>query len=150
MRFYFTDNELLHHLESSLVLKDINIIRRIYSSDGILHVVNNILQRVIINDVPVEKITINNHDFIVDRSTIKYETGFFQISPKHIGETVTIRTYTIANAIDPNAIDPNAIAIDPNEIKLVIEKHSNNIIEIYFLTDSEKHISTFLSSLNLC
>jgi hypothetical protein len=139
MRFYFTDNELLNQLESSLVLKDKNIIRRIYSSDGILHVVNNVLERVTITDVPVEKITINNHDFIVDRSTIKYDTGCFQISPKHFGETVTIATYAIENG-----------AIDTNAIKLVVEKQSNKITEIYFLTDCEKNISTFLSSLNLC
>jgi len=132
MRIYITDNDLINNIKKSIPdnnIFDINVIRKIYSSEGIFHVIDNTLKRVIINDIPSDKLIINNYEFIVDRSTIEYDSEWYQLNPNHISEIVTSYAY----------------AIDKN-LQLVIENNST----VYFLTNNENNISTFLSELKLC
>lgn len=132
MRVYFTTPPAF-----SIENKVINKItfKKIYSTEGIFHIINNTLHRLIINDVPSEKVRINNIDFLVDRSSFTYDTDCYQLNPEHISETAYIQTYALTD-----------------NLQLVVEKGDTNT-EMYFTIDDieyETHIRTFLSELNLC
>jgi len=141
MRLYFTNPSIvsIENIQNKLISK--NTIKKIYSTEGIFHIINNKVNRLIVTDVPdSEKFSISNIDFLVDRSMFTYETECYQLNPKHISETVSIQIYFLTDYL-----------------QLVVENCNDNINEIYFTTDdanydikSEKHIRTFLSELNLC
>jgi hypothetical protein len=140
MRIYFTDPAIvsIENIQNKLIRK--STINKIYSTEGIFHIINNKINRLIVTDVPnSEKISIVNIDFIIDRSSFTYDTECYQLNPNHISETVYIQTYFLTDCL-----------------QLVVET-CNNINEIYFTTDDanydinyDKHIRTFLSELNLC
>jgi hypothetical protein len=137
MRVYFTNPSLftLGSIERTLISN--TTIKKIYSTEGIFHIINNKLNRLIINDIPQsEKFSISNIDFIVDLSSFSYDTECYQLNPNHISETVYIQTYALTDCL-----------------KLVVERSNTHTNEIYFTTDGinyETHIRTFLSELNLC
>ena len=134
MRVYFCNKDkVIDNLENGCRLGDTynNLINKtnvtkIFSIEGIFYVYNNTLNRVIINDLPVEKVLINNVDLLIDKSSIVYEPGWVQLNPNHVVESVTVYTYC-ANEIGPNEIGPN----DKN-VKFVIEKKNNIINDVYF------------------
>lgn len=140
MRIYFTNPSIvsIENIQNKLISK--STINKIYSTEGIFHIINNKLNRLIIIDDPnSEKISISNIDFIVDRSRFTYDTECYQLNPNHISETVYVQTYFLTDCL-----------------QLVVEKCTNNN-EIYFIIDDasydikyENHIRTFLSELNLC
>ena len=146
MRVYFVNPDLfpIGSIENKII-SDKYIIIKIYSTEGIFHIINNKLNRLIINDSShSEKFSISNIDFIVDGSSFTYDTECYQLNPKHISETVYIQTYDLTDGL-----------------KLVIERSNTRTNEIYFTTDGieygikygikyETHIRTFLSELNLC
>ena len=141
MRVYFTNPDIVsfENIQNKLIIK--TTIKKIYSTEGIFHIINNKLNRLIIIDDPnSEKISISNIDFIVDRSRFTYDTECYQLNPKNISETVYIQTYTLTDSL-----------------QLVVEKCNHHNNEIYFTIDDvnydikyEKHIRTFLLELNLC
>lgn len=137
MRVYFTNP-----LEGMQIIKAIQTIENIkkseitqsviYSKEGIFHIINNKLNRLIINDGSSEKTSISNIDFMIDRSSFIYGPDCYQLHPQHISETVSIQTYTLSD-----------------ELQLVVENNR----EMYFTINSttyENYIRTFLSELNLC
>jgi hypothetical protein len=140
MRVYFTNPAILsiENIQNKVISKA--TIKKIYSNDGIFHIINNKINRLIISDdTNSEKISISNIDFIVDRSSFNYDTECYELNPKHISEKVYIQTYFLTDYL-----------------KLVVEK-SNDNNEIYFTTDdanydlkNENNIRTFLLELNLC
>jgi len=139
MQIYFANpDDIIEHINNKVFTK--TTFNKIYSKDGIFHVINNKLHRLIITDGSSENICINNIDFLIDRSSFTYDTECYQLHPQHISETVYIQTYELTD-----------------KLKLVIER-SNTNTEIYFIVDNsidytidyETHIRTFLSGLNLC
>lgn len=138
----------------NIYLIDKTLQTRIYSSEGIFHIKKNKLNRVIINDLPFEPLTINNVEFMVDRSSINYEVDWFQLNPNHMVETIQVSTYTL---LDPSALPDSSVDPFP-DYTLVIERvHGEEISDVYILNnknnidnDVENTIVTFLSALNLC
>ena len=146
MRVYIDDNNIDDNninIKINTLLLDkpytLTSMTKIYSIEGIFHVDDNILSRVTISDVPVERKTIQGVDLIVDKSTYAYDTDWLQLHPNHICENISLYTYSLTD-----------------DLQLVIERNSKDCIkykEIYFLTNAlqfEKVIGTFLSDLNLC
>jgi hypothetical protein len=118
---------------------------------------NNVMNRLNIKDISIEHTTISNINFIVDKSTVEYETDWSQLNPKHMVETVYVYTYILQDSVDAMAMEAKAEAIGPGRtIQLTIEKTQNIISEVYFTIkdtihdDYENIIVTFLSQLNLC
>ncbi len=157
MRVYIKDQELINKINDIFILSNsrATVMRKIYSSEGIFYVINNTLKRAIINDLPCEKLTINNYEFIVDKSTIEYDSEWYQLNPNHISEIIT--KYEVgANEVGANEVGANEVGaneVGANEvgtIQLFIEKTHNSNDEMYFITNCEKNISTFLSELKLC
>ena len=167
MRLYFTDIAVINKLADNSLstyfilqpyLTNQEIITKIYSTDGIFYVMNNVMNRLNIKDSSIEHTTISNINFIVDKSSVEYETDWSQLNPKHMVETVYVYTYILQEPVEANAkANANAEAIGPGRtIQLTIEKTQNIISEVYFTIkdtihdDYENIIVTFLSQLNLC
>jgi hypothetical protein len=166
MRLYFTDMAVINKLADNSLstyfilqpyLTNQEIITKIYSADGIFYVMNNVMNRLNIKDISIEHTTISNINFIVDKSTVEYETDWSQLNPKHMVETVYVYTYILQDSVDAMAMEAKAEAIGPGRtIQLTIEKTQNIISEVYFTIkdtihdDYENIIVTFLSQLNLC
>ena len=150
---YFSDVSLVHKIDfqENITLEDKTSYKRIYSSEGIFIVKNNKLARLQIKDVPVENLTVNNIDFHVDKSEIKYDVDWFQISPEHRSMIIYVYTY---------ALYDESICPFSNKVKLVVEKQLDNICAFYFLIEDALEFNnveniklmlvTFLSALNLC
>jgi hypothetical protein len=152
-RIYFSDVSLVHKIDfqENITLEDKTFYTRIYSSEGIFIVKNNKLSRLQIKDEPVENITVNNIDFRVDKSEIKYDVDCFQISPEHMSMIIYVYTY----ALYDESLYPFS-----NKVKLVVEKQLDNICACYFQIEDALEFNnieniklmlvTFLSALNLC
>lgn len=163
MRLYF-NNKSINDMEDALnnTLCSTNVISliqkstimKIYSSEGIFHLFDSKLNRVIIKDLPVEEVKVNNTEFLLDRSTIKYILDWTQLNPQHIVENINVYTYglntkndVMANDVMPNDIMTNDIMpndIMPNEMGpnkmgtneigpvLIVEKKDGLISDLYF------------------
>ena len=143
MRLYFSDLSIAEKID----FQGINLLTkteftRIFSNEGIFHVKDNKLMRLNIKDQPIENITIQNIEFIVDKSSIKYDVDWYQINPYHIMETIDVYTYVLCD-----------------KVQLILEKQDKHTSSIYFLInvindnnniDINNIIVTFLSGLNLC
>ena len=139
-RFYFSDlsiTEKIDFQEITLITK--TKITRVFSSEGIFHVKDNKMMKLNIKDRPIENITIQDIEFIVDKSSIKYDVDWYQINPYHIMETIDVYTYVLCD-----------------DVQLILEKQDKHTSSIYFLIndidniDINNIIVTFLSGLNLC
>ena len=140
VRLYFSDlsiSEKIDFHNMSLLNKSDFI--RIFSSEGIFHVKDNKLMRAEIKDQPIENITIENIDFIMDKSSIKYDVDWYQINPYHISESIDVYTYALSS---------------PDTLQLILEKQDKQVNAVYFYAEmddfNDSIIGTFLSGLNLC
>ena len=151
IRIYFSDvSHIVGH--SALHLIEKTSLTRLYSNEGIFNIKDNKITRVKTRDQSVETLTVNTIDFLVDKSSITYDTEWFQISPEHITETIYIYSYAVA------------LPATANRIKLIMEKQAEQISAVYFELEASNEVSnevsneanlknmlvTFLSTLNLC
>jgi hypothetical protein len=168
MRIYFSNGDLsnltefftsieLSNLTDALILSDSYLLTKIYSTEGIFHLFDNILHRVKIIDHPIERTSINNLDFIIDKSTILYEEDWVQLSPNHIIETVNVYTYSLpaspAHTVGEHTSGEHTSGehtAGAEEVQLFVEKKNDKISEMYFVVEDETNIVTFLSELKLC
>jgi hypothetical protein len=139
VRLYFSDLSIAEKIDlERLTLLHKMEFTRIFSSEGIFHVKDNKLMRAEIKDQPIEHITIQNIDFIMDKSSIKYDVDWYQINPYHISESIDVYTY----------------ALLPNALQLILEKQDKHVNALYFYAETDEFndciIGTFLSGLNLC
>ena len=157
MRIYFSDVLVKNIIDAvsgahNIYLKEKSAKTRIYSSEGIFHIKDDKLNRVVIKDIPVEHITINNLECMVDRSSINYEVDWFQLSPNHIAETVQVSAYALYNPLSEPIEE-----LFPGS-KLVIESVQGEKTSEVYIVNNENNIDnditnivvTFLSALNLC
>jgi hypothetical protein len=152
IRLYFSDLSIVekidfHHM---CLLKKTDF-TRIFSSEGMFHVKENKLMREQINDQPIENITIHNIDFIMDKSSIKYDVDWYQINPYHIAETIDVYTYALTHALPTHTLPTHTLPT-PN-VTLILEKQDKHLNSIYFYAETDDFydsIGTFLSGLNLC
>ena len=124
----------------------------IFSSEGMFHVKENKLMREQIQDQPIENITIQNIDFIMDKSSIKYDVDWYQLNPYHIAETIDVYTYALpTHALPTHALPTHALPT--HAVTLILEKQDKHLNSIYFYAETDdfyNSIGTFLSGLNLC
>jgi hypothetical protein len=139
---------------------------RIFSSEGMFHVKENKLMREQINDQPIENITIHNIDFIMDKSSIKYDVDWYQINPYHIAETIDVYTYALTHALPTHTLPTHTLpthtlpthtlpthTLPTPNVTLILEKQDKHLNSIYFYAETDDFydsIGTFLSGLNLC
>lgn len=146
MRVYFTKPfEVQNNFSLQKKLTSKSMIKKLFSPEGIYHLNNNKLNKVVIIDGIVTKRTINNIDFLVDNSIIAYEPACYQLSPAHISETVWVKTYTLAEDL--------LLMVEMGEKGKVCVNGKACVNDIYFSTDAvnfEETIRTFLLELNLC
>jgi hypothetical protein len=162
MRVYFSDLSKVdfHSIENGNTVNSIRLVNktaftRIFSSEGIFHIKDNKLMRAQIKDQPIENMTIQNTEFLVDKSSIKYDVDWYHINPYHIAETIDVYTYALLIHTSPTHTSPD-------KVQLILEKQEKNVNSIYFLindndnndnndiNDIKNTIVTFLSGLNLC
>lgn len=148
VRLYFSDLSIAEKIDiHNMSLLNKSDFIRIFSSEGIFHVKDNKLMRAEIKDQPIENITIENIDFIMDKSSIKYDVDWYQINPYHISESIDVYTY----ALSPNAL-PSHLPSDT--LQLILEKQDKKVNSLYFYAETDDFndciIGTFLSGLNLC
>jgi hypothetical protein len=160
IRIYFADATLLSHsaLQDTFHLIEKTSLTRLYSNEGIFNIKDNKITRVKIQDQPVEPLTINTIDFLIDRSSITDDAEWYQLSPQHIIEKITLYTYASANTnADANA-DTDTLPLKANSVTLIMEKQDEHIRAVYFQItennfskdDLKNILVTFLSTLNLC
>ena len=140
VRLYFSDLSIAEKIDlERLTLLHKMEFTRIFSSEGIFHVKDNKLMRAEIKDQPIENITIENIDFIMDKSSIKYDVDWYQINPYHISESIDVYTYALSS---------------PDTLQLILEKQDKQVNAVYFYAEmddfNDSIIGTFLSGLNLC
>ena len=156
IRIYFADATLLSHsaLQDTFHLIEKTSLTRLYSNEGIFNIKDNKITRVKIQDQPVEPLTVNTIDFLIDRSSITDDAEWYQLSPQHIIEKITLYTYASANT---NA-DTDTLPLKANSVTLIMEKQDEHIRAVYFQItennfskdDLKNILVTFLSTLNLC
>lgn len=154
IRIYFTNITLVNNsaLFRALHLIEKTSVTRLYSNEGIFNIQDNKITRVKIQDQPAEPLTVHTIDFLVDKSSITDDTEWYQLSPQHIIETISVYTYACADAC------ADTLQINKNRINLIVEKHDEQIRAVYFQIDKEyfskddvnNRLVTFLSTLNLC
>ena len=168
VRLYFSDNSKvdLHRIDNTstnISLVDTTSFTRIFSSEGIFSVKDNKLMREQIKDQSIEKITIQNIEFLMDKSTIKYDVDWYQINPYHIAETIYMYTYELTTLALPTHTLPTHTLPD-KRVQLILEKQGKESSSIYFLINENDMLNennmlndeitniivTFLSGLNLC
>ena len=157
IRVYITDTDLgerIHDIINNATLDEnlnklyytVSVQKKIiYSIEGIFHISNNRIRKVIIKDSEVETIKVNQYNFILDKSVIEYDDEYLQLNPNHLTENVYVYNYYTD-------------CFNSNDTKLVIEKKNNKLHETYFLFNNtnadidilKKTIHTFLLELNLC
>ena len=151
VRLYFSDLSIAEKIDiHNMSLLNKSDFIRIFSSEGIFHVKDNKLMRAEIKDQPIENITIENIDFIMDKSSIKYDVDWYQINPYHISESIDVYTY----ALSPHALSSPSHALPSNTLQLILEKQDKKVNALYFYAETDDFndciIGTFLSGLNLC
>lgn len=143
IRLYFSDISIAEKIDfQGLTLLNKTSFTRILSSEGIFHVKDNKLLRVHIKDQPIENINIQNINFLVDKSSIKYDVDWYQINPYHIIEHIDVYTY----ALSPHTVPDN-------NVQLILERQDKQLNTLYFNVETDdfnNSIDTFLSGLNLC
>jgi len=183
VRLYFSDNSKvdLHRIDNTstnISLVDTTSFTRIFSSEGIFSVKDNKLMREQIKDQSIEKITIQNIEFLMDKSTIKYDVDWYQINPYHIAETIYMYTYELTTLALPTHTLPTHTlpthtlpthtlpthTLPDKRVQLILEKQGKESSSIYFLINENDMLNennmlndeitniivTFLSGLNLC
>ena len=148
IRLYFSDLSIVEKLDfQHMHLLQKTEFTRIFSSEGMFHVKENKLMREQIQDQPIENITIQNIDFIMDKSSIKYDVDWYQLNPYHIAETIDVYTYALPTHTLPTH------ALPTHAVTLILEKQDKHLNSIYFYAETDdfyNSIGTFLSGLNLC
>jgi len=116
-------------------------IKTIISEEGIFHINLNNIERVMIQDIPIENISILNLEGIIDKSTIK---------PVEIVHHVPYAHYVSDWNYCYYSLRPNAL------VQFVVGKINNDIKDIYFKIHSneitasiEEDIHAFLTKLKL-
>jgi hypothetical protein len=163
IRLYFSDLSIVEKLDfQHMHLLQKTEFTRIFSSEGMFHVKENKLMREQIQDQPIENITIQNIDFIMDKSSIKYDVDWYQLNPYHIAETIDVYTYALpthalpTHALPTHALPTHALpthALPTHAVTLILEKQDKHLNSIYFYAETDdfyNSIGTFLSGLNLC
>jgi len=145
VRLYFSDLSIAEKIDvHNMSLLNKSDFIRIFSSEGIFHVKDNKLMRAEIKDQPIENITIENIDFIMDKSSIKYDVDWYQINPYHISESIDVYTYAL----------PSHLPLPSDTLQLILEKQDKKVNALYFYAETDDFndsiIGTFLSGLNLC
>jgi len=100
----------------------------IYSSDGIFRIQNNNIYHLIPQDKPIEKSIYNNIEFMIDKSYFSFRNDIYYIPIIHIEFNIEYIEFKLNNK---------------SKISLIIEKHNNVIIDIYFHT-KENHLHNYL------
>jgi hypothetical protein len=149
MRLYFSKkiDSLNFTIPTKYSSLKVDNLTRIYSTEGLFQLLNNTFSKVIIRDYPIETVTINNIDFLIDKSQIVYDYEWKQLEPNHIVEHIKLYTY------DLSVLQETAGIQETTSIQLVIEKKKEEISELYFVITNyinEKNIVTLISELNLC
>ena len=122
--------------------KTVKNIKTLISEEGIFRIYPNKVERMEINDKPIENINILNLEGILDKSTIN---SVEEISQVPISHTVSEWTYTYYS------LRPKSL------VKFVIGEIDNTIGDVYFEIDSneistniEEDIHAFLTKLKFC
>ena len=163
MRLYFSDLSIAEKIDfQGIHLLSKTEFTRIFSNEGIFHVKDNKLMRLNIKDQPIENITIQNIEFIVDKSSIKYDVDWYQINPYHIAESIDVYTYALSphsvapHSVLPHSVAPHSVAphsVAPHSVQLILEKQDKHVSSLYFSAETDDFnniIGTFLLGLNLC
>ena len=109
----------LNNLYQTKVLEYQNI----YSSEGIFRIQNNNIYKLIPKDYPIQKITYDTIDFIVDKSNYKFTEIMYYIPYNHIKYDIKEIQYKL---------DINS------KLSLIIEYNNDNINKIYFSTNEDE------------
>ena len=96
----------------------------IYSTDGIFLIKNNDIIKLIPNDIPVEKYSFDNYNFLIDKSEYIFRKNIYNIPYKHTIEPI----YKIEYKHNIKS-----------KINMVIEKKNGVRCDLYFET-REKEI----------
>ena len=161
MRLYFSNkiDSLNFTIPTKYSSLKVDNLTRIYSTEGIFQLLNNTFSKVIIRDYPIETVTINNIDFLIDKSQIVYDYEWKQLEPNHIVEHIKLYTYDLSVLQETAGIQEiqesasTTSITSTTSIQLVIEKKKEEISELYFVINNyinEKNIVTLISELNLC
>lgn len=155
MRLYFSNkiDSLNFTIPTKYSSLKVDNLTRIYSTEGIFQLLNNTFSKVIIRDYPIETVTINNIDFLIDKSQIVYDYEWKQLEPNHIVEHIKLYTYDLSVLQETAGIQEIQESTSTTSIQLVIEKKKEEISELYFVINNyinEKNIVTLISELNLC
>ncbi len=124
------------------VKKTTKSIKTIISEEGIFHINLNNIERVMIQDVPIEKISLLDLEATIDKSTIKPVETVYQIPFSHYMSDWKYSYYSLR----PNALVQFVIGEINNEIKDVYFKIKENQIT----SSIEQDIHAFLTKLKLC
>ena len=109
----------LNNLNQTKVLEYQNI----YSSEGIFRIQNNNIYKLIPKDYPLEKITYNNLNFILNKNNYKFTEIMYYTPYNHIKYDIKEIEYKL---------DINS------KLSLIIEYNNNNINKIYFSTNENE------------
>jgi hypothetical protein len=121
----------------------------IYSNKGIFQIHKNNLMRLEILDIPCKQFKIDECDFIIDYSTIKFQEECMQLPLEHYTEQVISYEYSLRSGGQVHlVIEYNSSDLNINKLKI------NNL---YFLANDDlnsqilnEDIISFLEELKLC
>ena len=121
----------------------------IYSNKGIFQIHKNNLMRLEILDIPCKQFKIDECDFIIDYSTIKFQEECMQLPLEHYTEQVISYEYSLRSGGQVHLVtEYNSSDLNISELKI------NNL---YFLANDDlnsqilnEDIISFLEELKLC
>ncbi len=115
------------------------IYKNIYSNDGIFRIQNNIIYKLIPQDVTLENFNYNNTEFIIDKSSYIFRKNIYTIPYEHISHNIEELEYKLHK---------NSL------VSLIVHYHKNEIINIYFSTKNnlcinlKENIMEYISLIN--
>ena len=95
----------------------------IYSNNGVYTVNNNSILKLISNDIPIEKYSFKNYNFIIDKSKYIFRKNVYNIDYLHYIKKVKKIEYTFNNK---------------SRVTMVIEECNNKRIDLYFETQEDE------------
>ena len=89
----YVGNIFLNEFNSEILEKVESTNNYIYSTDGIFLIKNNDIIKLIPNDIPVEKYSFDDYNFLIDKSEYIFRKNIYNIPYKHTIETVSKTEY---------------------------------------------------------
>ena len=109
----------------------------IYSTEGVFKYSNNRLKKLYINDDIVTESSLDNYSIVIDNSSTRYESDYYQIPLDHIMQKRVIKRYGMGKR---------------SNVFMIVHIDDNVISDIYFESELspdlvKEDIITFLSLL---